>query len=216
MNTENILNLINALPAYIQYIYPGYITIYLYMFFKEKLIKDNGYTAFKSLALSYFYIEFLKFMRHVVGIRFICDKLIQMHFWNVAQIIGLSGLAIIVAYVTYMFNKSQLASHIFEKLKISAELNKSEIAQLDHFGKGAWVNVYLKDSDIVYEGSLAFYHVEDSVERRNITLAKYRKCKIDDKEKPIHPYIENHDTDVTKQVVLYYDDILKIEKVKEN
>lgn len=214
MDTKNILALIDALPAYIQYIYPGYITIYLYMFFKEKSIKDSKYIACKSLALSYFYIEFLKFIRHVKYISFICNKLSETTFWELAQIIGLVAIATFVAYFAYQVERSKFAEKLLTKLKIDTELEKSEIGQLVDPQNGVWIIVYLKSTNIVYEGSLISYHLEDTANRKNITLCKYRKYQIDQNEKSIQSSVENHDADVSKQVVIYYDDILRIEKVQ--
>lgn len=42
MSADDILKIIAALPEYIKYIYPGYLSIYLYLFFRGKTLKDNN------------------------------------------------------------------------------------------------------------------------------------------------------------------------------
>ena len=59
MNVEDILFIIDAIPSYIKYIYPGYLSMYIYWFLRGKTLKDNNYVIIKSIAISYVYISII-------------------------------------------------------------------------------------------------------------------------------------------------------------
>lgn len=212
MNSDDILKLINALPAYIQYLYPGYCTIYLYLLFNEKPIKDNNFLIFKSLTISFIYLQILKFISILPGFHRIYLFLVNHAFLDIVKIIMLLSMAIVTAYVAYRLSKSEKTDKFLQRVHIDAEVQKNEIAYLTNYGKSAWIVVYLKNTDIVYEGSLLSYHIEDTGYKKHIVLGAYRKYTIDQNGNVVHPYLEMHQGETNQQIVIYYDDIARIEK----
>lgn len=57
---KDIIDLLEALPQYIELFYPGYITIYLYFFFCGVLYKDSKWNIVKAVFISYIYVEFVR------------------------------------------------------------------------------------------------------------------------------------------------------------
>ena len=100
---------------------------------------------------------------------------------------------------------------LFNFSKIYTTFSDDEFDILTDYNKGAWLVVYLNNEDVVYEGSLGFRELEGG-KRKYIILKAYYKYKLDVKGKPIEPYIEDYDTDYSKMVTIYYDDIKRIEK----
>ena len=84
---------------------------------------------------------------------------------------------------------------------------------LADFDKGAWLCVYLKNDNVVYEGSLGMKELEDG-KRKYICLTNYYKYILDDNGMPIEPYIEDHGDCCDEIVLIFYDDIKRIEKRK--
>ena len=62
MITVDIKQIIDHIPQYICYIYPGYITIYLYYYIHSLTLVDAKGTLLKSIAISYFYVLFSKWV----------------------------------------------------------------------------------------------------------------------------------------------------------
>ena len=60
MNSDEILKIIEALPRYIQYFFPGYLTIYLYLFFRSLTFKENKGNVIKAISISYIYVVILQ------------------------------------------------------------------------------------------------------------------------------------------------------------
>lgn len=69
MSADDILKIIAALPEYIKYIYPGYLSIYLYLFFRGKTLKDNNYIIVKAIAISYIYVWLMQWLAQSVFLR---------------------------------------------------------------------------------------------------------------------------------------------------
>lgn len=56
MMNEEIKQIIEELPRYICYLYPGYISMYLFYYFQALTLQDTKAKAIKSIAISYIYI----------------------------------------------------------------------------------------------------------------------------------------------------------------
>ena len=56
VSPDDIIKIINEIPRYICYIYPGYITLYLYYYFQSLTLEDTTGKLLKSIAVSYFYV----------------------------------------------------------------------------------------------------------------------------------------------------------------
>lgn len=199
LSADDIIKIIETIPKYIQYFYPGYITIYVYYFIKAKCVPDTKVIFFKALMFSYIY---------VISI----DRAnIQSElFKNFLLVI----LSVLVAYFGSLIIKSELTSDILKTLGIETTFWDNEIEALQGIDVGAWLVVYLSNSDIVYEGWLHNKEMEQD-RRRYISLTNFRKYLLSkDTGKPIEPYIEIHDQDIEEEVIIFYDDIERIEKRK--
>lgn len=196
MNADDILKIIKAIPEYITYIYPGYLTIYCYYFLKGKTLKESNSIAIKALAISYIYIGVLDF-----------SKIASIMIRNIILII----MACLTAYLAYRVSRSSIIITVFEFFKITTRYYENEMETLAEFDKGAWLIVYLKDDDVVYEGSLGIKELEEG-KRQYISLDKYRKYYINKKGYPKEPYITDYSDNQKETVIIFYEDIKRVEK----
>lgn len=199
MSFEDIKFLIDEIPKYIQYFYPGYITIYLYYFFRGLTLKDTKNTIIKSIGISYFYIVLL-------------NTVLRAGYASLEYNIWLIIIAVITAYICYMVIDSESFRETLEGLYISTTTTLNEIDALRDIDekKRAWLKVYLKNDHIVYEGSLR-KHESEQDRRSFIILSGYLKYRIEDDEteKLILDYkFKNRET-----VLIYSEDISRIESV---
>lgn len=196
MNADDILKIIDAIPEYIVYIYPGYLTIYCYYFLRGRTLKETNAIAIKALAISYVYIG-------LIG----CANIDSDAIRNMALI----ALSLSVSYTAYRVVKSETIISAFHFLKINTCFYDNEMETLAEFDKGAWLIVYLKDDDIVYEGSLGLKELEEG-KRQYISLDKYRKYKVDENGNAKEPYIVDYSDNIRETVVIFYDSIKRVEK----
>ncbi len=124
MSPAEIIEIINIIPRYIIYIYPGYITIYSYYFFRGKTLHDNKQVMFKSVILSYIYITLTAFV-----------PVTNAFFANVGYII----LSIVIAYFAYRATTAKLIYDIFDFFKINTTFYESEVEALAGCENGAWL-----------------------------------------------------------------------------
>ena len=82
---------------------------------------------------------------------------------------------------------------------------------LADFNEGAWLVVYLKDDDVVYEGALGPKELE-AERKRYICLNGYYKYFLGEDGKPVEPYIEDYEKNTKETVMIFYDSIKRIEK----
>ena len=195
MNADEILRVLDSLAKYIVYIYPGYITIYLYRFLRAKCTDGNKELLLKSIAISFLY--------KLVLDKALSETEIMYHFWMIV-------ISVIVPYMAYLAQKSDVLQHALEVLGINTRFEENEIEILDNGECSAWVKIYLKEDKVVYEGFLGETEMETG-KRQFIMLKKYRKYVLDKKGHPITPYIETHDNDEDKALI-FYDNIKRIEK----
>ena len=195
MTAYDILKILDSLANYVVYLYPGYITIYIFYFLKGITLEDTKGIAIKSIVLSFLY-------------KLCVDKL-QFNS-DIGYHIAMIAIAIIVPYVGYCAQKNKLVKKIFVILGIHTMFEDNEIDYLNTGTVAPWVRVYLKNTDFVYEGFLTEYELEGN-KRQCVILKKYRKYLLDETGKPQKPFIHNFCTD-DDAVVIYYDDIKIIEK----
>lgn len=194
MNANEILRVLDSLAKYIVYVYPGYITIYIYRFLRAKCVDGNKEIMIKSIAISFLYKLILD--------KALSETEIIYHFWMII-------ISVVIPYIAYLAQKSDTTQRALEVLGINTRLEENEIEILDNGERSAWVKVYLKEDKIVYEGFLGETEME-SGKRQFIILKKYRKYMLDKKGHP-NPYIEEHDQDEDK-VLIFYEDVKRIEK----
>ena len=187
--------------------------MYIYWFLRGKTLKDNNYVIIKSIAISYVYIsiihgfsniEFTSYFTNSDFLFFRCEILI-----NTILIL----VSMTFPYILYRIIISDIIKQVFKKLKIDTTFYDNEIEMLADFDKGAWLCVYLKNDNVVYEGSLGMKELEDG-KQKYICLTNYYKYILDDNGKPMEPYIEDHGNCCDEIVLIFYDDIKRIEKRK--
>lgn len=196
MTAEDVIKIIQYIPEYITYIYPGYITIYVYYFLRAKKIKDNAQTLLKSILISYIYITLS------AGIP--CRSV----FWaNVGYIV----LALLIAFISYRITKSNIILKIYNKIGIQTTYYENPIEALAGPQNSAWLIVYLKDDDIAIEGSLGHKELEEGAERY-ITLEGYTKYSVKQDGTFLHPPICTYVNNLNEKCVIKYDEIKYVEK----
>lgn len=209
MTAAEIKDIIQIIPECITYIYPGYLTIFLFLFFRGRSIKEDNYVWLKAIAISYIYISFKPFFKKLLSWPFELDisKIPQSVKYNLYLLV----LSIIVAYFADRIIVADKTQKILKFLHINTTFYDNEFEMLVDFDKGAWLCVYLKDEDIAYEGSLGYKEIEDG-KRKYISLRGFRKYIIKD-GKPLEPYIVDNSNEPQNEVVIFYDDIKRIEKM---
>lgn len=200
MNADDILKIIRAIPEYITYIYPGYLTIYVYYFLRGKTLKDTNSIVIKSLAISYVCISILDIVVKKAGIS-------SMIFENVILIF----LAVLGAYIAFRVVKASRIHKFLEWMNVETTFYDNEMETLAEFNKGAWLIVYLKDDNVIYEGSLGYKEMETD-KRQYITLQAYKKYFLDDRGKEMAPGIVDYTEDYKEVTMIFYDSIKRIEK----
>lgn len=200
MEINDIITLIDAIPQYIKLFYPGYITIYVYMFLRAKHISDTKGVILKSFALSYVY--------SIIIAKTNIRSELFLNFWLIIA-------STLVAYIAYRIAKSDFTLQVFRVMGIETTFDDNEIEALQNTDAGTWLTVYLSEDNLVYEGWLHLKEMEPG-NRQYISLTSYRKYMLDSKGKPTEPYIENHDTEADEEVILFYENIKRIEKRHTN
>lgn len=211
MNPDDIIQIINEIPKYICYIYPGYITMYLYYYFHSLTLEDTTGKLLKSIAISYFYVVIIKWMFGLVNripfINIIDD--VNGVLFNVFLII----FSITVPCIVNLLEKSDKfdedAKKIKSILKINTSFAKNEIEVIQKkYNDTIWIYVYMKDSNLMYEGSLTEKELEDC-RTKFFCLSKYRKyLLLDNGEKK---KLADYSNDEKEKVLIYFDRISHFE-----
>ena len=196
MSVDEIITLIDELANYIDYLYPGYITIFLYLFFKAKTLKDEKGVVVKSIVISFLYKLIIKEES--------CLSSIAYHSMLV-------GMSVFVAYIGYWLQTREEVLNFLEFFGIYTRFEEEAISLLDNEDISAWVKVYLKDENIVYEGSLGPRELEEG-KRTFITLLSFRRYAVDENGLKKDKSEESYNTDDNK-VLIYFDDIKRVEKI---
>ena len=207
MSVDDILKIIDAIPDYIKYIYPGYLTMYIFCFLKGRTLKDSNYVLMKSVAISYLFILVEQMIAEKIDLRLLGIS------YALKENMCLILLSIAFSYGLYRITISDYIQNTMGKVGIITTFYDNEIEVLSNYNKGAWLCVYLKDDSVVYEGSLGYKELEEG-KRKYICLNAYYKYLLDEDGKPKEPYIEDHENELDETVLIFYDDIKRIEKRK--
>ena len=198
MSVNDILEIIAVLPRYIQYIFPGYISIWVYYFCIGITLKDTRAIIVKSIIISYLYVVFV--------------NTLFTQFNELEQNIVLFILAVLVAYISSLLVKKEKVLHFLRRLGINTSLSLNEIDAIEINSKtGVWICVYLKNCNLMYEGFILHTEMEEG-KRKFICLCNYRKFIVSAEGKL--KMIEDNSTEREEQVILYFEDIARIEKRK--
>lgn len=211
MNAEDVLKIVDALPEYIKYIYPGYLSMYVYLFFRGKTIKDNNYIFVKAVAISYIYLWLIEWLKNVKLLNMIVNACFFDAPYELKQNMCLIILAILSAFIFYRLALSKTTMKVLDTVGIHTTFYDNEIEVLADFNNGAWLCVYLKDDNVVYEGSLGFKELEET-RRKYICLNSYYKYTLGESGKPEEPYICDYGDNPNETVMIFYDSIKRIEK----
>ncbi|MCI9681402.1 MAG: hypothetical protein HFI26_08455 [Lachnospiraceae bacterium] len=211
MSADDILKIIQGIPEYIKYIYPGYLTVYTYYFLRGKTLKDSNYILIKAIAISYLYIILIEWLGNISWISGVQNRIFSRASYEIKLNTSLLLVSIIFAYVAYRLVISKRLNWILGKLKVNTTFYDNEMEVLADFDKGAWLCVYLKDDEVVYEGSLGYKELEED-RRKYICLNAYYKYFLDKHGKPKEPYVEDHENEQEQTVLIFYDSIKRIEK----
>ncbi|MCI8374847.1 MAG: hypothetical protein HFI29_05340 [Lachnospiraceae bacterium] len=211
MSADDILKIIQGIPEYIKYIYPGYLTVYAYYFLRGKTLKDSNYILIKAITISYLYIILIEGIGNISWISIAVNWIFSNASYEIKLNMSLLLVSIIFAYVAYRLVVSKKLNKVLGKLKINTTFYENEMEVLADFDKGAWLCVYLKDDEVVYEGSLGYKELDED-KRKYICLNAYYKYFLDKNGKPKEPYVEDYENEQEQTVLIFYDSIKRIEK----
>lgn len=199
---KEILELAKVLQDYIILFCPGYLTIYMYFFFCGRKIKDTQWLLAKAICLSYLYLNIIRDDLHI------CLEGIKLY---IPKTILLLVFGIMTGILASKFRDSEYYDKMLKKIKANRSYGRSEFDIISNQDNSVWICVMLKDESNVYEGSLYAEELDDDV-RKYIILCGYRKYTIKPNGKK--KYLENYEKKNERMIVIYYNDIKLIEKVK--
>ena len=196
MGADDIIKIIDAIPRYIRYVYPGYLAMYIFCFLRGTTLRETKAVLVKAIAISYIFTVIL--------------SLIPLKT-EIAENAVLIAMAVIFPYIAYLFGRFRWVKCVLKGMKVNTTLWSNEMESLIGDDNCGWLVVYLKDDDVVYEGSLGNRELEEG-RRQFITLEAYYKYRLDKKGYPKEPYIEDYEGNYEEKVVIFYDSIKRIEK----
>ena len=196
MGADDIIKIIDAIPQYIRYVYPGYLAMFIFCFLRGTTLRETKAVLVKAIAISYIFTVIL--------------SLIPLET-EIAENAVLIVMSVILPYIAYLFGTFRWVKWVLRHLKVNTTLWSNEMESLIGDDNCGWLVVYLKDDNVVYEGSLGNRELEAG-RRQFITLEAFYKYRLDKKGYPKEPYIEDHEGNYEEKVVIFYDSIKRIEK----
>lgn len=211
MSPEDVIKIIDEIPKYICYIYPGYVTMYLYYYFHSLTLEDTTSKLLKSIAISYFYVVFLKWLLGIINLapRICIVDNVKGIIFNIMLIFFSVAVPCIINILEKSIKFENRISNIRKFLKINTSFAKNEIEVIQKKYKDTiWIYVYMKDSNIMYEGSLTEKELEEC-RTKFFCLSKYRKyLLLDDGRKR---KLADYSDDGKEKVLIYFDQISHFE-----
>lgn len=196
MSPDDILEIIDNLPQFVVYIYPGAITIYLYLFFRTKKIEENKGMIIKSIVISYVYITI---MNNFIKPKNELNK-------NIELII----ISVVIAYLSYRFIESKVIAKILMEIKIYTAINDSPIELLRESKEDkTYLCIYIDDSpNLIIEGFLKEYETEKDKESF-VILSQYA---IKEWNRQEWNKVKDYFGEDEEKVLVFLKDIARIEK----
>lgn len=170
---NTIKEVIEVLDKYFIYLYPGFISLYIFYFSKDRKMKGNINTIITSVIISYIYILIY---------RTLCGRPVD-NFKDIDYVILLI-VSIILPVILYRICKLEQMEHILEKIGFNTSLEDDVWAYIqsrDKKKEGIVLKVFLDDKNLMYEGCLR-YRESNGVKEKTICLSGYRRY-IKDGEK---------------------------------
>lgn len=215
---ELIKGLLEVLREYIQYIYPGFISLWIYYFLNAKNFKENINTIIKSVVISYIMIQIVRFIDvlfYNVIVNFYSFSFLKLdllggvnswsYYWNNWKIkkydyFFLLILSIICPYIFFRLTNNIKVLKMIKRLKINTFTKDSMIDNVRSTvsRKKLFVSVYLDEVGLRYDGWLLF-NQSDKEDEEVICLNCYRRYyKTEDLElkSANYIYLENLDTNI--------------------
>lgn len=208
MTVKELVSIIEVIPQYVCYIYPGYISLYLYYYFHSLTLDESKAKAVKSVAISYFYIIVLKETIEQINRNPYIE--VKNDISGVWFNLFLIFVSILIPYILYMLEKKcKILSKAKRKLGINTSFAKNEIDALQRkYNDTIWIYVYMKNSNIMYEGSLTEKEMEES-RTKFFCLSKYRKYLL--KENGEKKKLADYSNDEKEKVLIYFNMISHFE-----
>ena len=206
---DDIIKMIDEIPNYISFIYPGFITIWLFCFFRGNKFRMTKYIMMLSIGISFIYIFFtqnfiIQFINDKLSVSYVTSNVRDFKF-NII----LFGISVIIPYVLSRIVTCDKIDSILQEMFIYTSVQQNEFDALQcNYDNAIFITVYLKDMDIAYSGYLKQKDM-DKDSRRFICLWQYRKFIVT--QKGNLKKIDDHIGDDKERVVLYYDDISHFE-----
>jgi len=199
MNGNDIKNLIEALPALILYIVPGFIFLGTLSFLMCKDLKFNKEYISVSIVISFIIINIEKYIY------------IHADIYSPLFVIVTVLISILSAYVIERFTKSKCLDKILKKLNIKRTINHNIFADIKDDEYGVWLRVHIPTEKIVYLGTLTMFENNSKYEESFLILSNYKTYAYADS--PIYKecFIDEHKT--TNWVAIKIKDINRIEIV---
>lgn len=209
-DSQQASNVMQNIASYVIYIYPGFISIYLYNFFVARKTKDTQALILKSFAISYLYNIFIQTI--FSKINFLNNRFSEN---SIAYNVYLIAVAFLIPYIIYRVKISNTFASICEKLKISTSVTDVPFELLgDKEEDYICMKIYLANEPYAYIGYIEEYEYEEEREKYLI-LTGYRKYYISDMKDEV--LVAGYDADDYKEkVFIRFNDVKRIEKISEN
>lgn len=205
MDGQQLLELIKLIPQIIIYIYPGYLTLWLYSFFNGKSLKEEKSNSIKYIAISSIYIAILD----GVNSFFINREIIIFHNATAVFILKNAGLILLLfslSLAAYFIKKSKGIENFLEWIGVPVTTNDNIIEEFRKDGD-TWLEVYMNNSSAVYRGYLTLHRMEDKDDNA-IILSRYKLyMQLEDGRLTL---IKDHFNYEDRKVVIKFKDISRI------
>lgn len=123
---DGIFEIIDEMPNYISYIYPGFITIWIFCFLRGNRFKMTKYALMLSVCISFFYISSMQYFL----VPFINEKLsisyISSDIKNVKFNIVLFIVAVMIPYLVYQIITWEDFDLLLRNVEIYTSIQQNE------------------------------------------------------------------------------------------
>lgn len=177
--SDLIQEILQILEQYFIYLYPGFVTIFIYLFTKAKSMKMDKILIISSIVISYVYVLIYRLIKGYNGLS---------DFKGYDYVIILL-ISILCPLIWHSISRSKWIEPVLNSININTTIENNVwdyIHYRDKDKKGIVLKVFLDDKDIMYEGSLR-YHESDIAKKQTICLSGYRR------------YVKENGTFVAKQ-----------------
>lgn len=187
-------DILEAMGLYFKYLYPGFLSIWIYSFINGKSLKENKNLIVKSVIISYLY---------------------NLCYSNDVFLIISS---VLLPYIYYILLSSSWLERKLEFLRIKTSLSDNILDLIKRkekdTNKGIAVKLFLDDKGIMYEGKLRV-NESDKEKEQIICLSGYRRYTKNEHGKYEVKLNNDHSGDNSRWVIIKYEDVSRIEVLYE-